>query len=143
MYEPYLAHFGVKGMKWGVRRYRNPDGTLTKAGRKQQQKQAVEYGRKIQKNWTNIHNKAADTNEPKAEKIFNKYKGVDFKKNRKAYRKYVEEYVSQWNDDLVSEVKKQLGDAPENVTSEDILSLIPTSIGKEGIEVMYNSLYED
>lgn len=29
-----LKHHGIKGMKWGVRRYQNADGTLTLAGKK-------------------------------------------------------------------------------------------------------------
>ena len=30
---PYLMHHGIKGQKWGVRRYQNEDGSLTLAGK--------------------------------------------------------------------------------------------------------------
>ena len=31
--DSYIAHHGIIGMKWGVRRYQNKDGTLTNAGK--------------------------------------------------------------------------------------------------------------
>lgn len=33
--DEYLIHHGIKGMKWGVRRYQKKDGTLTSQGKKQ------------------------------------------------------------------------------------------------------------
>lgn len=32
-YYDYIAHYGIHNQKWGVRRFQNPDGSLTAAGR--------------------------------------------------------------------------------------------------------------
>lgn len=59
-----LEHHGIKGQKWGLRRFQNPDGTLTEAGKEH-------YGRKIASEaWKQsvheAHNKVYD---PKSSKV--------------------------------------------------------------------------
>jgi hypothetical protein len=44
--EDYLAHHGIKGMKWGIRKYQNSDGSLTAAGMKKYDKMAKKDAKK-------------------------------------------------------------------------------------------------
>ena len=57
----YLIHYGVPGMKWGVRKnpYRNSDGTLSKKGVRKYEKETKKLNKAYAK-YTKKYNKAKD-----------------------------------------------------------------------------------
>lgn len=42
----YLAHHGILGQKWGIRRFQNKDGTLTAAGKKKKKEKYTREDKK-------------------------------------------------------------------------------------------------
>ena len=49
MKNEYIVHFGIKGQKWGVRRYQNPDGSLTAEGKKRYGYETIEKGSTVRR----------------------------------------------------------------------------------------------
>lgn len=62
----YLMHFGIKGQKWGIRKYQNEDGSYTEAGKERYAKMKNKYDR-IENRRINAESRAV-----RREKLFRK-----------------------------------------------------------------------
>lgn len=71
-----LYHWGIKGMKWGVRRYQNEDGTLTLAGRRrygETHSRTLRTGTEVQ----NISRRRLESGGKKSNRLYASYTDYD------------------------------------------------------------------
>lgn len=126
-----LQHHGVKGMKWGIRRYQNKDGSLTPAGKKRAAKLKEEYTSLTGKR--TIRSKTSSKKvEEKKEDSTPKKKSVkemsDAELNAAVNRLRLEQQYSQLNPKQVS-----AGKAFANKVFKDVLVPVATDVAKQAL----------
>ena len=132
-----LYHHGIKGQKWGVRRFQNPDGSLTAEGRKRLE-EYVPKEKELDKYYKDLH-KAYDSSselktlkqkEEKNRKALSDYKDKKryslrdfipdaFDKQLKEYSKRTTDSFMEWNT-LKMRIKNQMEDQWASKTLKSI-----------------------
>ena len=79
----YLAHHGVKGQRWGVRRFQNPDGSLTEKGKRRM--------KTLQGKSDKLDAKKAKLNSPKNMVKLSQYKSLSADRHAAANRHKADE----------------------------------------------------
>lgn len=114
--ENELYHHGIKGMKWGVRRYQNKDGSLTNAGKKRYSKEYEKLSdaamkdlqREYSDRYVKSYNKAADYMNSGG---IDKFNAAQRKKYGDKYSQrdgYESDYYAEFEKHLVKNMNKSL-----------------------------------
>ena len=120
-----LQHHGIRGMRWGVRRFQNSDGSLTPAGQKRAETKLAKADKKWEKSnksierfgtdkYLDVYNKSADKINAKISDFNSKWAKVNF--NDPSLKKYNESYMKaygkMWDDILKQTVEETVSMNP-------------------------------
>ena len=134
-YSDELFHFGIKGQKWGIRRYQNPDGTLTAAGKQRYSQNPERLMKDYRENWTQSYNSAAQRSGSEYQRINKKYENADLGRNfeTKSGQQYVKEISKAWKSIYMDELRKDYSEASKLA-----------GIGEDWMKnAMYMNIYDD
>lgn len=134
--EEFLAHHGVKGMKWGVRNDKGHEGESAKT--KTIKKLDKKYDKSLSgvQGYIKVNNAVASRINPRLDAMNSKpeYQG-DLTKNPKLHKKYINEY----RDNLQKSLQEAMDDIGTNASGTQRVHIVMTG---EGIDTTFEAYTE-
>ena len=144
-----LYHHGVPGQRWGFRRYQNPDGTLTPAGRRRANKLAEKYAKVTGKKLI-VKKKSVQGNEKPKPKTISEMSDqeIQAKINRMRLEDtYMSMIASRAPKPQVSRGKRFINNIKRNVIAPALVDAGKTLLGnlikKKGNDLIYGNNKSD
>lgn len=132
--ENELYHHGVRGMKWGVRRYQNYDGTYTKAGLKRFNKSLDTYEK------ADLRYKTVKSNRKIAPDVVSKGDLTNAKLARKEAKKRLDKDYRHLKQDKMADQGKELYARGKTITGNSEVTGILNTIGSVALSAAaYNA----
>lgn len=134
-YGPELAHHGIKGMKWGVRRYQNYDGSYTKKGLERYNKAESDYesAKAKQKQIKSDHKKGTATKQD-VKKANQDVKSAK-KKMSDAYGRLKTDKLADEGKELYRKGKTITGNTNISAITQKLATITTTAIAAGGTAV--------
>lgn len=128
-----LYHHGIKGMKWGVRRYQNKDGSLTKAGLKRRAKLESELNQLSGKKKRSTASNVEQTNAPR-KKTVSEMTDDELREKTNRMRVEKEYYDAAKNLALANPVKVSKGKKFMNDLMNEVVAPAAKNAGRAYLE---------
>lgn len=129
-FDDVLEHHGIRGMKWGVRRYQNYDGSLTAAGVKRFKNSLNEY-EKADSRYKKVkaEHKAAKRADNYQETVTKKGELTNAKLNRKIKKARLEKDYRHLKQDKLADQGKKLYASGKTITGNSEITNMLNTVG--------------